>query len=164
MSTKAQIRAAIKQNKENTTTLCLRMHLRKDADIIQKLNNVDNKNKFIKGLIRDEIYKEREQAFTMDELEQWNKGQEREDTMYYIDLRIFDKRQSGYYEISGDPVVYLSNDYEEILTQYDLCKYYHEKDNCIISIMKAYDIYKKNLEYVAIKQYSTLNDKIKIIG
>lgn len=164
MATKAQIRAAIKQNKENTTTLCLRMHLRNDADIIQKLNNVDNKNKFIKGLIRDEIYKEREQAFTMDELEQWNKGQEREDTMYYIDLRIFDKRQSGYYEISGDPVVYLSNDYEEILTQYDFCKYYHEKDNCIISIMKAYDIYKNNLEYVAIRQHSTLNDKIKIIG
>ena len=51
-TSKAQIRASSKYNKENTLTICLRLNKETDKDIIKALELVDNKNGYIKDLIR----------------------------------------------------------------------------------------------------------------
>lgn len=51
-TSKAQVRASTKYNKENTLTICLRLNKETDKDIIKVLELVDNKNGYIKDLIR----------------------------------------------------------------------------------------------------------------
>lgn len=45
-------KASQKYNKENTIQVLLRLNKNTDADIINTLNKVDNKQGYIKGLIR----------------------------------------------------------------------------------------------------------------
>lgn len=51
-TSKAQIRASNRYNKDNTTTLCIRLNKETDKDIIEALRRVDNKSGYIKDLIR----------------------------------------------------------------------------------------------------------------
>lgn len=49
--------AAAQWYKENTTRVQMKLMNTTDADIIEKLNSVDNKQGYIKKLIRDDIAK-----------------------------------------------------------------------------------------------------------
>lgn len=55
MVSEAKIRANNKSNKINTTTVCVRLSYNTDADIIQKLDEVDSKMGYIKELIRKDL-------------------------------------------------------------------------------------------------------------
>ena len=57
MTSKAQIKAVTKYNKEKTTTICLRLNNSTDKDILEHLTTIDNKSGFIKSLIRSDIPK-----------------------------------------------------------------------------------------------------------
>lgn len=57
MASRAQIKAATKYNKEKTILVSIRLNKETDKDIIEILNSVDNKQGFIKGLIREDIKK-----------------------------------------------------------------------------------------------------------
>lgn len=57
MATKAQIKAAGKYNKTHTTSFAFRFNNVNDADIIKFLRSLDNKNGFIKEVIKKEIKK-----------------------------------------------------------------------------------------------------------
>lgn len=52
MASKAQIKASNKYNKEKTLTICLRLNKETDKDIIEILGSVNNKQGYIKDLIR----------------------------------------------------------------------------------------------------------------
>lgn len=52
-ASKSQIKAQEKYDKANTVQLHLKLNKKTDADIIATLNNVDNKQGFIKDLIRN---------------------------------------------------------------------------------------------------------------
>jgi len=52
MTTKAQLKATAKYQAANTKAYLIRLNLNTDADIIQKLEQVDNKQGYIKNLIR----------------------------------------------------------------------------------------------------------------
>ena len=52
MASKAQIKASNKYNKEKTLTLCIRLNKETDKDIIEILGSVNNKQGYIKDLIR----------------------------------------------------------------------------------------------------------------
>lgn len=54
-STKAQIKAVNKFNKEHTTLITVRLNHNQDADILQKLDEVPSKQGYIKKLIRNDI-------------------------------------------------------------------------------------------------------------
>lgn len=54
-STDAQKRASIKYAKSNVTQIKFSFNNRTDADIIDKLNSVENKQGYIKDLIRNDI-------------------------------------------------------------------------------------------------------------
>ena len=56
-STESQIRASVKYNKENTVQISLKLHSPTDADLIDNLNRVANKQGYIKELIRRDIAK-----------------------------------------------------------------------------------------------------------
>ncbi len=54
-STAAQKRASMKYNKENVKQMKLDLNRKTDADIIEHLGKQDNKQGYIKGLIRQDI-------------------------------------------------------------------------------------------------------------
>lgn len=55
MASEAKIRANNKFNKANTRMVSLRLNYNTDADIIQKLDEVDSKMGYIKELIRKDL-------------------------------------------------------------------------------------------------------------
>ena len=54
-STESQIRASVKYNKENTVQISLKLNRSTDADLIDSLNRIANKQGYIKELIRRDI-------------------------------------------------------------------------------------------------------------
>lgn len=55
MVTKAQQRATARYQAANTKLFSIRLNLNTDSDIIKRLNQVENKQGYIKGLIRADI-------------------------------------------------------------------------------------------------------------
>lgn len=55
--TKAQIQASYE--KKHVRGVSIKLNRRTDADIIEKIESVPNKQKYIKGLIREDIKKSR---------------------------------------------------------------------------------------------------------
>ena len=54
-STESQIRASVKYNKENTVQISLKLNRTTDADLIDRMNRIENKQGYIKELIRRDI-------------------------------------------------------------------------------------------------------------
>ena len=57
MATPAQLRAGAKYDKTHTTQFILKLNNKTDADIIEKLKEVENRQGYIKKLIREDIEK-----------------------------------------------------------------------------------------------------------
>lgn len=57
MATEAQIKAQKKYDAENTKQVHLKLNLRIDEDILEKLDSVPNKQGYIKSLIRADLKK-----------------------------------------------------------------------------------------------------------
>lgn len=55
MTSKAQLKASAKYDKSNTKQVILKLNLKTDNDIINKLGSVNNKQGYIKSLIRKDI-------------------------------------------------------------------------------------------------------------
>ena len=55
MATESQRKANRKYDKNNTKQLMLKLNLKTDKDILDKLNSVGNKQGYIKSLIRKDI-------------------------------------------------------------------------------------------------------------
>lgn len=48
-------KAGAKWDKENSKSITLKCYYKKDMDILEKLDTVDNRQSYIKGLIRQDI-------------------------------------------------------------------------------------------------------------
>lgn len=59
MASEAKFRANSKSNKINTKMICVRLSYNTDADIIQKLDEVNSKMGYIKELIRKDMQTKR---------------------------------------------------------------------------------------------------------
>ena len=57
MTTEAQKRASAKYDKGHTRGIYLKLNLESDKDILEKLDSVNNKQTYIKDLIRKDIEK-----------------------------------------------------------------------------------------------------------
>ena len=57
MVSDAQKKAVLKYDANNTKKILFKFNLKTDADILQKLDSVDNKQGYIKELIRADIAK-----------------------------------------------------------------------------------------------------------
>lgn len=55
MPSDAQKRASAKYDAENTRQIKFKLNLKTDADILEKLDSVENKQSYIKALIRKDI-------------------------------------------------------------------------------------------------------------
>ena len=58
MTSESNKRAAAKYDAANTTQIKLKLNLKTDADILKRLEDVGNKQGYIKSLIRQDIEKE----------------------------------------------------------------------------------------------------------
>lgn len=54
-ASKAQLKAQQKYDKEHTKTFLMKLNKKTDSDIIDKLDNVGNKQGYIKSLIREDL-------------------------------------------------------------------------------------------------------------
>ena len=70
MMSEARKRAQMKYNKEHTKQVTLRLNKRTEADIIEWLDKADNKQGYIKSLIRADMHRAEEYAFCMGLLEE----------------------------------------------------------------------------------------------
>lgn len=59
MATEAQRKATARYDAANTTSIRLKMNINTEMDIIERLEEVGNKNGYIKQLIRDDINRQR---------------------------------------------------------------------------------------------------------
>lgn len=57
MATGAQLKAIRKYDAEHTKQIVLKLNLKSDADILERLSKVGNKQGYIKELIRQDINK-----------------------------------------------------------------------------------------------------------
>ena len=57
-TSKAQLRAQAKYDKDNTVQIKLKLNKRTDADIIKRLSEADSKQGYIKELIRIDILRD----------------------------------------------------------------------------------------------------------
>lgn len=57
MATEAEIKAKAKYDSKNTVQIKLKLNKKTDSDILQKLDEVGNKQGYIKELIRKDIEK-----------------------------------------------------------------------------------------------------------
>lgn len=55
MTSKAQIKASNKYNKENRKTFALHVNRKTESDILKKLESMDNREGYLKSLIRQDI-------------------------------------------------------------------------------------------------------------
>lgn len=55
MATEARLRANKKYDDANTRQIKFKFNIKSDADILEKLDSVENKQGYIKKLIRDDI-------------------------------------------------------------------------------------------------------------
>ena len=55
MATEAQLKAGYKYDKANTRQVHLKLNLRTDGEVLEKLDSVPSKQGYIKGLIRADI-------------------------------------------------------------------------------------------------------------
>ena len=60
MATEANKRASKKYDQRNTKMISVKLNKNTDADIFKHLENIENKQRYIKGLIRKEIKEEDE--------------------------------------------------------------------------------------------------------
>ena len=63
MTSEARKRAQLKYNKAHTKQVTLRLNKRTEADIIEWLGKADNKQGYIKALIRADMVRKEEYAF-----------------------------------------------------------------------------------------------------
>jgi hypothetical protein len=59
MATESQRRATAKYDAANTTSVRLKLNINTEMDIIERLEEVGNKNGYIKQLIREDINRQR---------------------------------------------------------------------------------------------------------
>lgn len=57
-TSKAQLRAQAKYDKDNTVQVKIKLNKKTDADIIKRLSEVDNKQGYLKELIRLDILRD----------------------------------------------------------------------------------------------------------
>lgn len=60
MASEAQKKASEKYDKKNTRNIMFKFNLKNDADILKKLDSVDNRQGYIKMLIRNDMNKQAE--------------------------------------------------------------------------------------------------------
>ena len=153
MATEAEKRATKKYDKENTVQVLLKLNKKTDKDILYELGTKYSKMGYIKDLIRKDIESMMEKRKA--ELAKWNEEQDREDTMYELEVRRYNQYGE---EIGGDPIYAMSDDLEEIEKAFEKEIYYKQNQKgCVIEILRFMGIYDNVPEYESIKKFSTMD-------
>lgn len=153
MATEAEKRATKKYDKENTVQVLLKLNKKTDKDILYELGTKYSKMGYIKDLIRKDIKSMIEERKA--ELAKWNEEQAREDTMYELEVRRYNRYGE---EVGGDPIYAMSDDLEEIEKAFEKEIYYKQNQKgFVIELLRFTGVYDNTPEYESIKKFSTLD-------
>lgn len=153
MATEAEKRATKKYDKENTVQVLLKLNKKTDKDILYELGTKYSKMGYIKDLIRKDIKSMMDKRKV--ELAKWNEEQDREDTMYELEVRQYNQHGE---EIGGDPIYAMSDDLEEIEKAFEKEVYYKQnQEGFVIEILRFMGIYDNVPEYESIKKFTTMD-------
>lgn len=154
VATEAEKRATKKYDKENTVQVLLKLNKKTDKDILYELGIKDSKMGYIKDLIRKDIESMMDKRKA--ELAKWNEEQDREDTMYELEVRQYNQHGE---EIGGDPVYLMSDDLDEIEKAFDHEVYLKKnKKGVIIELKRFMGVYDNNSEYETIKEFNNFSE------
>lgn len=93
---------------------------------------------------------------TLEELNRYNEEEEREDTLYQVEVYRYRKGYSGYIDDTGDPVFSMTNDFEKALDEFHTAiNYLNNNEYAVVQLKEAEQIYNRDVEYVTIKEFDS---------
>lgn len=155
---KPQTKASAKYIKNNVKRIVLNLNINTDQNIIEYMDSIENKQGYLKSLIKKDMEVKIMEKFSLEDLQEWNEEQERDDTLYEVLCRTYRKSQAGYIETTGDCFFAGSNDYNEAMKYYEYCKRMYANDNAVVKLTRAVQVYAGVLEYEAIEKHSTFDE------
>ena len=154
---KPQTKASAKYIKNNVKRIVLNLNINTDHNIIEYMDGIENKQGYLKSLIKKDMEEKRMEKFSLEDLQEWNEEQEREDTMYTVEHHFYRKDINGnLIEKDGDCCFAQTNDFDEAMEKFKYCKQAYAHELVEVKLMRALQVYSGNLEYEEIESYSNL--------
>ena len=154
---KSQTKASAKYIKNNVKRIVLNLNINTDQHMIEYMDCIENKQGYLKSLIKKDMEEKRMKKFDLVDLEVWNEEQEREDALFIVEHHFYRKGINGdLIEKDGDCVYDKDDDYDEALLKFYECKQAYANELVEVKLMRASQIYAGVLEYEEIESYSNL--------
>lgn len=153
----SRTKAITKYLKNNIKRVVLNLNINTDQNMIEYINKIENKQGYLKSLIRKDMEEKRMKKFSIEDLQAWNEEQEREDTLFTVEHQFYRKGINGeLIEKDGDCCFAKTNDFDEAMDKFNYCKQAYAHELVEVNLMRASQVYAGNLEYEEIESYSNL--------
>ena len=150
-------KASAKYAKNNTKRIVLNLNINTDQNMIEYMDQIQNKQGYLKSLIKKEMERERMKKFSLEDLKAWNEKQEREDTLFTVEHHFFKKGTNGdLIEKDGDCCFAKTNSFDEAMEKFNECKQAYAHELVEVKLMRASQIYAGDLEYEEVESYSNI--------
>lgn len=154
---KPQTKASAKYIKNNVKRIVLNLNINTDQNIIEYMDGIENKQGYLKSLIKKDMEEKRMEKFSLEDLQSWNDEQEREDTLYTVEHHFYTRGINGnLIEKDNDCCFAQTNDFDEAMEKFKYCKQAYAHELVEVKLMRALQVYSGNLEYEEIESYSNL--------
>lgn len=154
---KSQTKASAKYIKNNVKRIALNLNINTDQHMIEYMESIENKQGYLKSLIKKEMERERMKKFSLEDLQAWNEEQEREDTLFIVEHHFYRKGINGdLIEKDGDTCFAQTNDFDEAMEKFNYCKQAYANELVEVKLMRASQVYAGDLDYEEIEAYSNL--------
>lgn len=152
-----QTKASAKYIKNNVKRIVLNLNINTDQNMIEYMDGIENKQGYLKSLIKKDMEEKRMKKFSMEDLQAWNDEQEREDTLYIVEHHFYRKGINGnLIEKENDCCFAQTNDYDEAMERFNYCKQAYAHELVEVKLMRASQVYAGVLEHEEIESYSNL--------
>lgn len=153
----SRTKASAKYIKNNVKRIVLNLNINTDHDMIEYMESIENKQGYLKSLIRKDMEEKRMKKFSIEDLQAWNEEQEREDTLFTVEHHFYSKGINGnLIERDNDCCFAQTNNFDEAMERFNYCKRAYANKLVEVKLMRASQVYAGNLEYEEIESYSNL--------
>ena len=153
----SRTKASAKYIKNNVKRIVLNLNINTDHDMIEYMDGIENKQGYLKSLIKKDMEEKRMKKFSIEDLQEWNEEQEREDTLFTVEHHFYRKGINGdLIEKDNDCCFAQTNDFDEAMEKFNYCKRAYANELVVVKLMRASQVYAGNLEYKEIESNSNL--------
>lgn len=150
-------KASAKYIKTNVKRIVLNLNINTDQHMIEYMESIENKQGYLKSLIKKDMEENRMKKFDLVDLQAWNEEQGREDSLFVVEHHFYRKGINGdMIEKDGDCCFAKTNSFDEAMDKFNYCKQAYAHELVEVKLMRASQVYAGNLEYEEIELYSNL--------